>query len=546
MLTVREALKLPALSAATVVAGQSGLDNVIEWVHIVDIPDAQFEYDRHGIFLLTTGQGLQNDSNAQLHLIPKLSNEGFAGLVWGLGFGFDSVPDQIQKSGDAHSFPIITVPPETHFVKISEEILDRITKRQFRLLQRSNTIHKQLTEIVLQGGTLQDLAVMLAKSLNRSISIEDASFRVLAYHQVGSIDEARKRSVENGRTPPDMAKLLLDRGIYSQLLQKMGALHIDPIPEAEMVMARVVAPIIVDREIYGYMWIVSGNRPFTELDELAMDQAATTAALLMFKEIAVKEATEALQGDFLEKVLSGNIHSVSFSEQAHRLGFRPEKPHQILLIQGTPKAGGNGRSLYESIQKWLHTLKAKPLLIARDKRVVLVLQSGDEESGRQLAQAMIKELSHPSCPLLIGIGKPYIVKQNAIGLKNSFEQAEEALQIGLALQIEEEVLLFSELGYNHWLYHLPDSQRDGNAYLNRIRELARYDDDRNTELVKTLEYYLDHGGSLVETAQALYIHRNTLLHRLERIKSLIQINLRDPLQRLNLHIAIKAYRLNQE
>ena len=70
---------------------------------------------------------------------------------------------------------------------------------------------------------------------------------------------------------------------------------------------------------------------------------------------------------------------------------------------------------------------------------------------------MIKELSHPSCPLLVGIGKPYVIKDNAVGLKNSFEQAEEALQIGLALQKEEGVLLFSELGFNHWLYHLRPS-----------------------------------------------------------------------------------------
>lgn len=546
MLTIREALTLPALSQAMPVAGTNGVDRVIEWVHIVDMPNAQFEYEREGILLLTTGQGLQNDPEAQANLIPKLVAEGFAGLVWSMGHGFDAVPEQIRTSGDEHAFPIITVPPETQFVTISEKILDKITKRQYRLLQRSNTIHKQLTEIVLQGGSIQDLAETLANSINRSITIEDASFRVLASHQIGPIDEARRRSLQFGRTPQDMAKILLDHGIYKKLLKKMGPLHIDPILEAEMPMERVVAPIIVDREIYGYMWIISGDRPFTELDELAMDQAATTAALLMFKEMAVKEATESLQGDFLEKVLSGDIHSVSFSEQAHRLGFRPEKPHQILLIQGMPKAGGNGRSLYENVQKWLHSLKARPLLISRDKRVVLVLQSGDEAGGRQLAEGMIKDLSHPSCPLLIGIGKPTVVKTEPDGLKHSFEQAEEALQIGLALKQQEGVRLFSELGFNHWLYHVPAAQREGNSYLHNIRDLSEYDAKRNTELVKTLESYLDHGGSLVDTAQALYIHRNTLLHRLERIKTLNHLNLRDPLQRLNLHIAIKAFRLNDQ
>ena len=60
-----------------------------------------------------------------------------------------------------------------------------------------------------------------------------------------------------------------------------------------------------------------------------------------------------------------------------------------------------------------------------------------------------------------------------------------------------------------------------------------------------MEAYLDYGGSLAEAAQALYIHRNTLLHRIDRIEALCEADLRDPLQRLNLHVAIKCYRLHE-
>ena len=48
----------------------------------------------------------------------------------------------------------------------------------------------------------------------------------------------------------------------------------------------------------------------------------------------------------------------------------------------------------------------------------------------------------------------------------------------------------------------------------------------------------------LEAAEALYVHRNTLLHRLERLETLLEIDLRDPWQRLNLFAAIKAYRLH--
>ncbi len=544
MLSVREALNLPIMSTCEIVAGEAGLDNLIEWVHIVDIPNAHFEYERQGILLLTTGIGLQNDDQAQADLIQKLTDEGFSGLVWSLGAAFTAVPDLILKEAEKHNFPIITAPKEVMFVNVSKEIIDRITKRQVRLLKRSNNIQGQLTEIVLKGGTLQELAEMLGSSIQRSISIEDASFRVVASHQVGPIDDSRKKTLANGRTPPDMAQGLIDSGIYNRLLHKMGPIHLESMPEIGLDFERVVAPIIVDREIYGYMWIISGDRPFTEFDELATEQAATVAALLLFKNMAVQEATESLRGDFLEELLNGNIQSIHFSEQAHRLGFKKDRTHQMLLIQGMPKAGGNGRSLYSSVQQWLLNIKARPMLISRDKRIVLILDSNDESGGKQIAEGLINDLSHPACPILIGIGQPANLNTDPDSLRESYQQAQEALQIGLALKKQNEYLLFSDLGLHHWLYHLPANQQDGNKFLGKIRELSAYDEARNTELVKTLEAYLDHGGSLVDTAESLYIHRNTLLHRLERIKTLNQINLRNPMHRLNLHIAVKAFRLN--
>ena len=79
MLSVREALGLPILASSTLVAGDAGLDNLIEWVHIVDVPNAQFEYERQGILLLTTGSGLQNDAEAQADLIKSWSLKDFQG-----------------------------------------------------------------------------------------------------------------------------------------------------------------------------------------------------------------------------------------------------------------------------------------------------------------------------------------------------------------------------------------------------------------------------------------------------------------------------------
>jgi purine catabolism regulator len=132
------------------------------------------------------------------------------------------------------------------------------------------------------------------------------------------------------------------------------------------------------------------------------------------------------------------------------------------------------------------------------------------------------------------------------GLKDSLAEAVEAVEISRALGKMEGVTPYEELGLLHWLYHIPPADRNGNIYLDRVRTLHQYDAERHTELAKTLEKYLGHNGSLVDAAQALYIHRNTLLHRLDRIRLLCQVDLRSAWDCLNLYAALKAHQLHRK
>jgi purine catabolism regulator len=544
MLTIRQALALPVFETAQLVAGAAGLDNPIHWVHIVDIPDANYEWQRQGVLLLTAGFGLRQSPQRQAALVPKLVEQGFAGMVFCTGYYFDQVPQVICRDADELGFPIVQTPPELLFIHITEAILERIISRQYALLQQSNRIYAQLTELVLQGATLSDLAATLARLLARSITIEDPAFHILASAEQGTVDIARRRSLDSGRTTPEVAQRLLDAGIYTKLLEQMGSIRVPPMPDLGMEMERFVAPIIVDREIYGYIWIISGEHPLTDLDELALSHGATVAALILFKEQAVHKAEEALRGDFLERLLRGDGESSSFSELAQRLGYRVDRPHQVLLIHGPTQTGGTGHTLLHHVAEWLETQAIQPLLIWRGDHLVLILEGNAVAHGQATAQAMIQALSHPVQPLLIGVGEPCpAAAEEAGGIQRSYEQAREAIRIGRALARRDGVVSFAELGLLHWLYHLPPERWAGNLYLDHIKTLAAYDARRNTKLIQTLDAYLEHGGSLVEAAQALFIHRNTLLHRLERIEKLCPVDLRHAGQRLNLHAALKGYQL---
>lgn len=546
MLTVREALEMPVFAEARVVAGRAGLDNQIRWVHIVDIPDAHYEWGRRGVFLLTAGFCLRDDPQRQAALVPRLVELGFAGMVLSIGYYFQDTPRVIRKAADELGFPVIETPRELLFIDITEAIFGQIVNRQYALLRQSARIHEQLTNLVLQGGGLNDLALTLAGILERSVSIEDPSFRLLAAAQHGLVDDARHRSVTHGRTTPEVAQRLLDKGIYDELLKRMEPIHVPPMPDLGMSMERIVAPIIVDRAIHGYVWIIAGDHPLTDLDELAIDHGATVAALIMFKEEAVHEAEEAVRGDFFEQLLTGASDSAAFEEQARQLNYRPGAPHQVLVVHDTRRAGGSAHPLLDAVEEWLRDRGVRVFMVWRDEGLVMVTEGGDAAAGRRLAAALVKDLTHPARRLLVGVGGAFEPADGeSVGIRRSYEEAREAVRVGAAMGRQEGVVAFDDLGLLHWLYHVPLEQRADNVYLQHIHALASYDAGHNTELTRTLETYLDHGSSLVDAAEILYIHRNTLLYRLQRIEALCPVDLHDPLQRLNLHAAIKSYRLHE-
>ncbi|HET6312702.1 MAG TPA: helix-turn-helix domain-containing protein [Chloroflexia bacterium] len=75
-------------------------------------------------------------------------------------------------------------------------------------------------------------------------------------------------------------------------------------------------------------------------------------------------------------------------------------------------------------------------------------------------------------------------------------------------------------------------------YLALIEPLRQYDREHHGDLLKTLSTYLRHGGNSVRTANALFIHRNSLRYRLSRVQALTSLNPDDPDARLALQIAL--------
>ena len=148
--------------------------------------------------------------------------------------------------------------------------------------------------------------------------------------------------------------------------------------------------------------------------------------------------------------------------------------------------------------------------------------------------------SEQNARLSMGVGNPC---QSISDYRRGFAEAREALQMGQSLNREGGVTHFNDLGVYRYLYKIArmDDLRD--MYQDQVARIATYDRRKGTDLLDTLETYLECAGNLTKTSNRLFVHRNTLIQRLERLQSLCDIDLQERSNWLTLQVAIKVYKL---
>jgi purine catabolism regulator len=125
------------------------------------------------------------------------------------------------------------------------------------------------------------------------------------------------------------------------------------------------------------------------------------------------------------------------------------------------------------------------------------------------------------------------------GLATGYHEAEEALLIGQELAGGNCTIYFGDLGIRRLLFPLRDSPELRAFYDEFLGALEAYDERHGTELIRTLEGFFAHHGNHVRAADALHLHRNTLLYRLARIQTIAGLDLDDPEVRLAVQVCLR-------
>ena len=534
MLTLKEAMNLPILQNARVVAGAGGLDRPIRWVHNVGVPNAA-EWLHGGELVLTTVFNMPDTPAEQGDFLRQMAKRDIVGLCITIGMLVQEIPAYLRPIADELDLPLIEIPYETPFVDIAKVINERIAEENLDTISRALSIQQRLSRLVLEGGGFPELADMLADQVGHSISIENDRFEAIANRNIAEVDSARRYTIEHGRTNPRLIEAL-EVEYLPRIRDTLRPVQLPVMPELGLEMERLLAPIVVQGEIYGYMWIIADVHALTPIDMMAIEIGATVAALLMLYQESLQTAEASLKGSMMAQLIEGEGASQTIlRDQSLRYGVDLRQPWRMLLVsisEGQPSTSGRA---YRTINHLL-TIDQRQAVAAQFAGQVVILARAEEEI-EALAAALEEQLHNGMGGLKIAVSREF-VGMDQVGAAH--QQCHEVLAIGQRLDRNGLVHRFEDLGYIHTLYHAGPA---GLAHNEHVPILRRLLDERQADLFNTLETYLDAGGNSVQTADALHIHRSTLNYRLTRIREICAIDLSSPATRLNLQIALKLMRL---
>ena len=287
--------------------------------------------------------------------------------------------------------------------------------------------------------------------------------------------------------------------------------------------ASVAVPIVADEELLGLI----------EADgttEVGLARAAANQTAVAIKKIQlIERLTEKnLIKDFFEQLAGGNVLG-AVEGRAARLGCDLDRTYLVVAVAPPD----------EKLEKAIAGTMPGSLFDHRDdaSRGLLRVPLAGEAALLEKIKAVHAEIGSA---VSIGISNAC---SGAPSFEAGFEEAGHAL-LGSVIRGTPGVLTYEELGPYKYLLRMSldstvrDSQRD------LVMKIAEYDRQRQTSLLRTLEEFLRRRGNISATAEALYVHPNTLRQRLRRIQEISGLDLRKD-DWLLIEIAVKMVRLQE-
>lgn len=394
-----------------------------------------------------------------------------------------------------------------------------------------------LTEKVFQANNVHQLVERLSDLLQKGVIVENRDFELIAYSSPNefSFDPVQQKTILSKRCPLFIIERLKKEGIIDRLKWEERPLRLPAIEDIGFYQ-RIVVSLKHHNIIRGYLWIYEADESIDEEVLTFLTQIAPYLGKLLFEEQQVIENDlptviwKLINDEFLneaEMYRAANIASYQVPKQ-FTIIIASIKDPEFLSILNTIKT----IFIKEEIAFYL----------GKGTEIVGIVDGTREVSSVQktdnLKQELLENLSEKEKnAVFIGSGREY---QKVSQIRQSYLEALEVIETLVFLNLDQVTCSFDELGMYRYIKLMYKKNVSENYRNEKIVKIMKKDAENNSELLKTLWYYIKNNCRVGKTAEMLFIHPNTLNYRVKQIVELTNINFDNIHERAELYSQLIA------
>ena len=228
------------------------------------------------------------------------------------------------------------------------------------------------------------------------------------------------------------------------------------------------------------------------------------------------------KGSFIKNIILDNILPSDIYVKSNELHFNSDERRAVIVI----KFQGPAQTPPYNIIQSLVTDKAKDFVISISEQDIVVVKEVEDSTDAEQLEAYAHEMLTAATEMggtkvLFGISS---IVDNLKDLAKAYKEAKISLEVGKVFDIERPVMSYENLGIGRLIYQLPTTLCE--IFLQEVFKRGSLDSlDRET--LMTVQCFFENNLNVSETSRKLFVHRNTLVYRLEKIRKLTGLDLRE-------------------
>ncbi|OLO28181.1 PucR family transcriptional regulator [Alkalihalophilus pseudofirmus] len=516
-ITISEVLKRKHFENTEVIAGVDGLNRNVKWVHVVEVINIKKLLNGHEL-ILTTGLGWKDNKSLFISFIVQLIESNASGLCVEIGTHTSTIPQEVIDIANKHQFPIILFHQEVAFVQITQDIHSVLINQQYQMISDLESYSQTLNKKLLEINCYKDILKFFQKFLD---------VQVVAFLNEDIIFIPDRTASER--------RVILD---------KVEADHDDPIGT----IARQPVQILGNQ--FAELVIMTKHREINEFDVLILDRTTTALAQYLLRDLYVEDRRRMEEAEWMTDWLEGHHSNESIKE--HLAFVEPDlKLHGGVVCacklnindQSSTIDGTYFKLLFRTIfeQQGFYVfsveIRGHIIFILGNKRKLKTWKARMTEGFKRLETANYSQKLKVSS-ISFGVGK--FVEQLS-EIHKSYQTAKETLLLQGKLSNEGKSYFYDDLHLYRILSLINRHSDLQEIVMEYLQPVMEYDKKYSGKLIETLKAYLACNGSKQETAKQLYVVRQTMYHRIEKLETLLGEDFMNSEKRLAIEFMLLAY-----